>query len=125
MAWRGECYLGEQTPIEAPTPQNMSQSPNFTPKHTKNLITKIIFVSAEYFNPIIRFRVFFNSSEVAECVLLKTEGEDHFKVKPSAVCRNFHQPRNKENEKRLFLQLYPIFKYLVCVLLILYEIIHF
>ena len=35
VAWRGECYLGEQTPIEAPTPQNMSQSPNFTPKPTK------------------------------------------------------------------------------------------
>ena len=35
VARRGECYLGEQTPIEAPTPQNMSQSPNFTPKPTK------------------------------------------------------------------------------------------
>ena len=128
--WRGVVNViwGSKPPLRPPHHRICHSHQILHQNLQKYLISKIIFVSAEYFNPIIRFWVFFNSLEVAECVLLKTEGEDHFKVKPSAVCRNFHQPRNKENEK-MFFRHYLLFSYILCVhfsfCIILYIFEHF
>ena len=119
--WRGVVNViwGSKPPLRPPHHRICHSHQILHQNLQKYFISKIIFVSAEYLNPIIRFWVFFNSSEVAECVLLKTEGKTTSKLNPQQFAAIFTSLATKKMKKMFFSSLSPIFIYLVCVLLLL------
>ena len=114
--WRGVVNViwGSKPPLRPPHHRICHSHQILHQNLQKCLISKIIFVSAEYFNPIIRFWVFFNSLEVAECVLLKTEGKTTSKLNPQQFAAIFTSLATKKM-KRCFFRHYLLFSYILCV----------